>query len=320
MIRLLCPSKANPMTQTTQTLKTVSWQTYAILAGGVLAVSMAAIFIRLAQAEAVPSLLIAAARLGIAALILTPFTLQRHLPAIQGLSRADLALITVSGLFLALHFILWITSLEYTSVLISVVLVTTTPLWSALLEAFLLKVNLHRLTLIGLLAAISGGVLISLPGGDDGLQLGSDPLLGGALALLGAVAVAVYLVIGRKVRARLALFPYIWLVYGIATLFTLVAVALTGTPALGYSTQGYVWMVLVAVFPQLIGHSSFNYALGYLSATYVGIATQSEPIGSAVLAFIIFQEIPRSVQLIGSVVILAGVILASLGQSSNRTL
>lgn len=302
----------------TQTLKTASWHTYAILAGGVLAVSLSAIFIRLAQAESVPSLLIAAARLGLAALILTPLTLRRHLPDIQRLTRADLLLISVAGLFLALHFILWITSLEYTTVLVSVVLVTTTPLWSAILEAVFLRARLSQKTLAGLLIAICGGVIISLGGGDEVIQLGSDPLLGGLLALSAAVAVAAYLVIGRKIRAKLPLFPYTWLVYGSAALFACAIVALTSTPITGYSAQGYLWMVVVAIFPQLIGHTTFNYALEYLSATYVGIATQTEPIGSAIMAFIVFQERPEEAQILGSFVILAGVILASLGQSAPK--
>ncbi len=301
----------------TPTLKIVSWQVYAILAAGILAVSLSAVFIRLAQAEGIPSLLIAAFRLTLAAALLTPITLRRHQAALRGLSRSDFLLIFLSGLFLALHFILWTSSLEYTSVLISVVLVTTTPLWSALLELIFLRARISRLTLIGLLIAIAGGIIISLPAADETLRLGNNPLFGGLLAVTGAIAMAVYLVIGRKVRENLPLLPYIWLVYSSAAVFALFAVLLTSTPITGYSNQGYLWMILVSLFPQLIGHTSFNYALEYLSATFIGIVTQSEPVGSAIFAFFIFQEIPRPSQIFGSLIILGGVILASLGQGKQ---
>jgi drug/metabolite transporter (DMT)-like permease len=293
------------------------WQTYAILAGGVAAVSMSAVFIRLAQDDGLSSLLIAAARLAIATLILTPFTLRRYRPHMRQLTRRDWVLISISGLFLALHFILWITSLEMTSVLISVVLVSTSPLWSAVLEFLFLRARLVRVVMIGLALAIAGGIIIGLPAGTSSLGLGSNPFLGSLFALGGAITVAVYLVIGRSVRPKLPLLPYIWLVYGIAALFAVLVVFITRTPVTGYPAQGYLWLLAVALFPQLIGHSTFNYALKHLSATYVGVASQLEPVSSALLAFIVFREIPASHQLVGSGVLLIGVILATIGQSSR---
>jgi drug/metabolite transporter (DMT)-like permease len=291
------------------------WQTYAVLAGGIVAVSLAAIFIRLAQDEGISSLLIAASRLTIAALVLTPFTIPRYTTHIGQLIRSDWILVVVSGLFLSLHFILWITSLEHTTVLVSVVLVNTTPLWSALLEFVFLRSRLNQLIFLGLIVAITGSIVISLPNGE--LALGSNPLLGSLLAIGGAITVAVYYVIGRKLRSKLPLFPYIWLVYGLAAIVTCLAVFITYTPITGYSPQSYIWLVAIALVPQLVGHSSFNYALGYLSATYVGIATQLEPAGSALMAFFLFREVPRPLQILGSVIILIGVSLASLGQNRS---
>ena len=295
---------------TTQT----PWQTYAILASGVVAVSLSAVFIRKAQAEGLSSLVIAAARLGIATLILTPITLQRYREHLQHLTRSDIMLMGLSGLFLALHFILWITSLELTSVLISVVLVTTTPLWSALLELMFLRARLTRIVAIGLIVAVIGGILIGLTG--DGIQsAGRNPMLGALFALGGAVAMATYLVIGRSVRPKLPLLPYIWLVYGFAAAAALLVVFMTRQPVAGFSTSGYLWLLAVAIFPQLIGHSTFNYALKHLSATYVGVASELEPVSSALVALLVFQEIPTSWQLVGSGIILMGVMLATLGQS-----
>ncbi|MEO8609598.1 MAG: DMT family transporter [Chloroflexota bacterium] len=291
-------------------------QVYIVVLMGAVAVSFAAIFIRLAQAEHVPSLLIAAARLTIAALVLTPVVLRNHLPEIRALKRSDLVLALVSGLFLALHFATWILSLEYTSVLISVVLVTTNPLWVALLEVIFLRAHLGRTVIIGLLIGFAGSLVAGLSS-SGGASLGKDPLLGSVLAFTGAVCVAIYLVIGRKLRGRLSLLPYIWLVYGCGALILLAAVILTHIPITGYSSQGYVWLIALALIPQLIGHSSFNYALKYLPATLVGIVNQLEPVLSAVAAIFVFQEIPGQLQLAGSAAILAGVILASIGQSSD---
>lgn len=287
---------------------------YAVLALGLLAVSLASILIRMAQGEGVPSLTIAAGRLAIAALILTPFTLRRYQRHLRGLRRRDLLLIGVAGVFLGLHFIFWVTSLEHTSVLISVVLVTTSPLWSAGLEAVFLRASVTRLVFGGILLAIVGAVVISLPGADAGIALGSSPLLGSGLALAGALAVSVYMVIGRSVRARLPLLPYIWLVYGVAAITALAAVFVARAPLTGHSPTGYALLLALALIPQLIGHSAFNYVLKYLSATYVGISTQLEPVLSAALALLLFQEMPRPLQLLGSAIVMAGVVLATLGQ------
>ncbi len=290
---------------------------YAVLALGLTAVSLAAVFIRMAHAEGISSLVVAAGRLGIAALILTPVTLPRYQSQLRSLLRRDLILIGLSGVFLGLHFIFWITSLEHTTVLVSVVLVTTSPLWSAGLEAVFLRARVSRPVLIGMLLAISGAVIISLPAEGAPTALGSNPLLGSALALAGALAVSIYLVIGRSVRSRLPLFPYIWLVYSVGAVTALTAVVVTGTPVTGYSPTGYVLLLALALIPQLIGHSAFNYVLEYLSATYVGISTQLEPVMSAIMAFFLFQEAPRAVQILGSAVVMAGVVLATLGQASQ---
>lgn len=287
---------------------------YVIILLGVGAVSLAAIFIRLAQAENIPSLFIAAGRLVVAAIVLTPITLRRYWTDIRGLNRGDLGLALVSGFFLALHFATWILSLEYTSVLISVVLVTTSPLWVALLEVIFLHARLGRLVILGLIIGLVGGVIAALSSG-GGIDLGSRPLLGSLLATIGAVCVAIYFVIGRKLRASLDLLPYIWLVYGCAALILLLAVILMGIPITGYSSEGYLWLVAMALVPQLLGHSSYNYALKYLPATLVGVISQLEPVLSAIAAALVFGEIPTVLQILGSGIILFGVILATLGQN-----
>jgi drug/metabolite transporter (DMT)-like permease len=286
----------------------------------VLAVSTASIFIRFAQREA-PSLVIAALRLTVASLILAPIAITRHREELRKLTRADLLLGLLSGIFLAIHFATWISSLEYASVASSVVLVSTGPLWVALLSPIFLKEPLTRPVLIGMLLALLGGTIIGL---SDSCQVDNGfvcpPLsqfvqgtafLGNFLALAGAWTVAGYLMIGRRLRAGMSLIPYIFVVYGIAAVVLLIIMYAAGQRPTGYSPMFYIWILLLALVPQLIGHSTYNWALRYMPAALVSITTLGEPIGSAVLAYFILQEVPTLLIVLGGVLILAGIYLAS---------
>lgn len=290
--------------------------------GGVLAASTAAIFIRLAQADGADSIVIAAARLTLASLFLAPFALVRHPAALRSLSRRDWLLLTLAGAFLALHFATWISSLAYTSVASSVVLVTTTPLWVGLLSPLVLKERPSRLTVFGLALALSGGLVVGL---SDTCSLaagrpvcppwnsfiGGTAFLGDLLALSGAWMAAGYLLVGRHVRERLPLLPYIFIVYGFAALVLLCLMLASGKSPLGMPASTYLWFLLLALVPQLIGHSVFNWALKYLPATFVSVTLLGEPVGSTLLAFLFFQESPGWLKLGGALLILAGIWLAA---------
>lgn len=320
------------MTQViSQVRQAVPIRVYVMLLIGTMAISFAPILVRLAQDEGVPSLMIAASRLMLAAITLTPIVLRQHWERIRRLTRRELGLALLSGTFLALHFASWVTSLEYTSVLISVVFVTSSPLWVAILEFVFLKAKLSRQIIIGLVVAVVGGLLIGFAG-----QLASTEALveidqerefiGGILSLVGAVAMAVYLIIGRNLqrddptgkREKLSVIPYIWLVYGTAGLILLSWSLAIGIPVTGYSGSAYIWIIAMTVFPQLLGHSSLNYAVAYLPATVVSMVTQLEPIGSAILAYILFAELPLPLQIVGSIIIVFGVMLANFRQSSSK--
>lgn len=292
-------------------------QAYSVLIMGVIAVSLGSIFIRLAQNEGMPSLLVAAGRVTIASLILTLPVLRRYSDYIRQLEKRDWLLLGMAGLFLAVHFATWVSSLEYTSVLISVALVNTNPLWVAVLEVLFLKARLSRAMLFALALAFAGGLILVLPGSGT-IELGKSPVLGAALAVTGAASVAVYFTTGRKLRAKLPLLPYIWLVYGMASLVLIAVLLMTGTQVTGYSAAGYFWLVVMAVIPQLVGHSALNYALGYLQATFVTLSSQLEPAVSAIFAFFLFQETPGWLQVLGSVTILAGIILATASQRYQK--
>ncbi|MFN8528074.1 MAG: DMT family transporter [Anaerolineae bacterium] len=229
---------------------------------------------------------------------------------LRAISRRDLVPTALSGLWMAIHFVLWISSLEHVGVLIATVLVTSSPIWTALLEIGFLKAKITRALLIGLGAVIAGNVIIALAGGNTGVT-GTNPVLGGTLAVSAAMAIAVQRTIGRGVRTRVRLVPFIWLLFSSAAFILLIIVILTGTPITGYSEDAYFWVLMLTIFPQLIGHSSFNYALRYMPATYVSLAIQVEPVIATLIALLLFHEIPVPLQVIGSAVILSGVVIAT---------
>jgi drug/metabolite transporter (DMT)-like permease len=288
---------------------------------GILAVSTASIFIRYAQQE-VPSLVIAAWRLTVASLILVPFAATRHKQELTTLRKNDLLLALLSGIFLALHFATWITSLQYTSVASSVVLVSTIPLWVALLSPITIKEPIRRTVFIGLIFALLGGVIVAVSDSCTVISgrlscptmadfMHGQAFLGDMLALCGAIAGAGYLLIGRKLRVKMSLVGYISLVYGMASVVLIIITMAAGLQFFGYPPQSYVWLILLAIIPQLFGHSTFNWALGYLSAAFVSITLLGEPIGSTILAYIILDEKPTSIKLIGGGMILVGIYIAS---------
>lgn len=286
----------------------------------ILAVSAASIFIRFAQADA-PSLVIAALRLTCATLLLAPLALARHQEELRSLSRRELMLGGISGLFLAVHFATWISSLEYTSVASSVVFVSTGPLWVALLSPMLLNERLRRAALVGLLIAIVGGTIIGLSDvctWNAGLRcqernqaMQGRALWGNFLALAGAWAVSGYLIIGRRLRAKMSLVPYIFVVYGMSAIVLIAVMVAARQSPLGYPARAYAWIFLLAAFPQLLGHSTYNWILRYLPATLVALITLVEPLGSAILAYFFLRETPTSGVLLGGLLILVGIYLAS---------
>jgi drug/metabolite transporter (DMT)-like permease len=293
---------------------------YLAILGGILAVSTSSIFIRYAQQDA-PSLVIAAVRLTLASLILAPIALTRFQTELRRLTRAELGLGLLSGFFLALHFATWISSLEYTTVASSVVLVTTTPLWVALLSPLVLKEALTRNIFIGMIMALAGGSVVGLSDAchwNNGLAcpplsefIQGQAFLGNFLALAGAWMAAGYILIGRRLRAKLTLIPYIFIVYSAAAVVLIVIMLAAGQSPLGYPPLTYFWLLALAVIPQLLGHSTFNWALRYLPASFVAVTLLGEPIGSTILAYFLLQESPTPLKITGAVLILAGIYISS---------
>jgi drug/metabolite transporter (DMT)-like permease len=293
-----------------------------ILLGGILAVSTASIFIKFAQREGTPSIVIAAFRLTLATLGLAPLALTRYTSELYRLTRREWILALLSGFFLALHFAFWITSLQYTSVASSVVLVTTTPLWVGLFAPLVLRERVGATTYVGLAMALAGGTVIGLSDACSWQAgsiacpaaasfFGGTAFLGDFLALAGAWMAAGYMLVGRKLRAKIDLIPYIFVVYGMAAVVLIAIMFGLGESPLGYFPVTYLWLVLLALVPQLLGHSIFNWSLKYLPVSLVSVTLLGEPVGSTVLAYFILQEQPGWVKIIGAVLILVGIWLAA---------
>lgn len=272
---------------------------------GLVAVSLSAIFIRLADA---PGVVVAAYRMVLASLILLPWTLRalKRTP----LTRQNAGYAVLAGLLLGVHFATWISSLSFTSVAASTSLGTTTPVWVALSSWLVLGFAPSFTTLLGMLVAILGGALIGFGGGVA--ETSSAPLAGNVLALVGAAAAAAYLLLGRAAQNRgLGLQAYIGVAYGVAALSLVPLPLLLGLSYSAYSPATFFWILLLALIPQLIGHTSYNYAVKHLDPAVVATVILLEPIGASVLALLIFTEIPPLPTLVGALVLLIGVAITA---------
>jgi drug/metabolite transporter (DMT)-like permease len=254
-------------------------------------------------------------RLTFASLVLSPWVIPKGPREWKQLSRRDFVLALIAGISLALHFALWISSLDYTSVMSSVVFVSTNPLFVGLASVLLLRESLSRGTLVGIIVAGIGGAIIGLT---DLEQAGVETLQGNALALLGAVTVSGYLLIGRQLRKQLSLLAYIGLVYSTAAIVLIALAIAMGENLLGYSLAGYLFVALLAAGPQLIGHTSYNWALKYVSATFVTVTLLAEPIGATLIAIPALNQIPSPMKILGGALILSGIYFAAKSETGDR--
>jgi drug/metabolite transporter (DMT)-like permease len=273
----------------------------------VLAVSWAAILVRLASA---PPLAVAAWRMALAAVPALAFALWRRRDELAKVDRRARLWLGASGLALAVHFATWIASLHLTSVASSMALVTTQPVWAALLARAFLGERVGGRTWAGIAVAVSGGAVVA--GADVDASAGA--LLGDGLAVAGGIMAAAYLVAGRRARADLSLGAYAGVVYPAAAAALLLGAGVAGAPLGGYPSGTWVALVLLALVPQLIGHSLLNWSLRWLSAPFVAVAVLGEPVIATLLAIPVLGETPGLLQAAGAVLTLAGVALAATGE------
>jgi drug/metabolite transporter (DMT)-like permease len=296
------------------------WLPFVVLGIGLFAISFGAILARLAQDAGLPSLAIAALRLGLAALIISPVALWQSRTvkgsALLKMTSRQALLALGAGFFLALHFASWISSLEYTSVASSTALVTTNLLWIAIASFVLFGERPGPLMAFGMAVSICGSAMIFWSDGGNNAS-GSNPLLGNGLAIVGSWCFSAYLLLGRRLRPDLPLAAYIWLAYGAAALILLVACLGAGVTLAGYSAPAYLLALGLALGPQLLGHTAYNWSLKHVSSTFVAVVTLGEPVGSAAMAWLIFGESFALLQGIGFALLLAGIYLAARGEGAK---
>jgi drug/metabolite transporter (DMT)-like permease len=286
------------------------FKTLAQLSVGIVAISFAAIFIKFC--DDVPAIMIAAYRLTIASLILLGIAAAKGF-RLSSLKKREVLLCALGGFFLALHFSLWISSLKYTTVASSVVLVTTNPIFVGALSYLLFKERQPFELLAGIVLSFAGSVILAL--GDSGLQGMSikNPayLLGDILALLGAVMASSYWLVGSRLREKMDVMTYSTLVYSFSAIFLLIFSVAAGLPFTGYKTSSYLYMALLAVIPQLVGHTIINWALKHLRTSLVAISILGEPIGASILAYFLFYEKIKPAQTVGFILIVLAILIAS---------
>ncbi len=279
---------------------------YARIAGGVAAVSSGGVLVRLAVGA--EPLAIAAWRLGLVSLVLVP------LAAIRGgwrsIARRDLALGALSGGALAAHFVLWISSLSRTSVASSVLFVSTHPLFVAFGGALFLRERVGRAVAWGIAITSVGGIVVAWS------DVARGGWVGDLLALGGGACAAVYFLLGRRLRPRCSLVDYTAITYGTAAALILLACVAVHIPLTGFPRLTYVWLGLLAVGPQLIGHSTFNWALRHLPAAKVSVLILGEPVGAAILAYLVLGETLTWPRAVGAAIILAGIYVATRGKEA----
>lgn len=272
------------------------------------AISFASIFIKqLEQVYQVPMLVVAFYRMLFATLILLPATLYRRAREIFKFGSKQLWPILLSGLCLAVHFGAWTLSLKYTSISRSVLIVDSQPIFTVLASYIFLRERLPLPAICGVLLAIAGIFLIFF----DGLIVAQGMLKGDILALVGAISVVGYVLIGRKMRASLDLLTYVTPLYAVCTLFLLIAVIISGDRLTRYGWDEYKLFIALAVVPTIFGHTVFNWALKHVKAAVVSVSFLGEPIGASLLAFLLLGQKPTIATLVGGAMIMAGIYLTT---------
>jgi len=279
-------------------------QQWATLGAGIIAISFGSILIRLADA---PPLVIAAWRMLLATIVLTPWAWPRFRAECRDMTRGEAIALVLAGVSLAVHMSTWVASLSLTTVASSVILVQTNPIFVALASRFLLKEHISRLGAAAIALTMLGTIVVSY--GD--LAISGSALIGDLLAVAGAIGGSAYILFGRTVRRRLSTIAYVWPCYGIAAVLLLALCLVAGQSLTGYSGATYLVLLGLALVPQVIGHSVFNWALSRFSIILVTLALLGEPIGATILAVLILGETPPATALLGSPLVMLGIYLAA---------
>lgn len=273
---------------------------------GIIGISLSAIFVKYSAA---PSAVTAAFRLLWTVLLLSPAALGkreiRH--EIMRMGLRNLILSALSGIFLALHFWTWFESLKHTSVASSTTIVCTEVIWVSLGYCMFMKGKLSGRAVAAIAVTLAGSVMIAF---SDSMAEGAQ-LFGDMLALIAAVAVAVYVLIGKAVRKSLSTTAYTYVVYTVCAAALLLIAVFQGQTLFGYGSSAIIVGLLLAVFSTLLGHSIFSWCLKYFSPAFVSASKLCEPVAASIMAALLFGEMPAYMQILGGVLIIGGVLYYS---------
>ena len=282
----------------------------------ILAMSWGAILVRWSDA---PTTVAAFYRVLFTGLPLIPLAVWRYRDDLREISLRDIGFASAAGIALALHFATWFESLSWTSVAASVTIVQAQPLFVAIGAWLLLHERLSRRMTLGIGIAVVGMVAMSLGDFIGGTLVGPRPMYGNGLALVAAVMMAGYVLTGRSLRQRIAVIPYVVVVYAVCTLVLAGIVAVQGHGFGGYPTREWLIFIGLAIGPGLIGHTVINWVLGYLESSVVSVSILGEPIGAALLAVLLLSEIPTPYTVLGGLIVLSGIYLTATDASHPRT-
>ncbi|WP_276271269.1 DMT family transporter [Haloarcula litorea] len=282
----------------------------------VLAVSTSAVLVRASDA---PASVAAAYRVALTTVVVAPLALGHDPDAFRRLAGRDLLAAGLTGVALAVHFAAWFESLAWTSVAASVTLVQAQPLFVAVGAWALLDERVTRGTTAGILVAVAGIAAMSVGELVGGTAVGPRPLYGNALALVGAVMAAAYVLAGRSLRQRFPILPYVTVVYAVAAGCLFAFVVAEGHPVVDYAPREWLLFSLMALGPGVFGHTVLNWSLGHVESSLVSVSLLGEPVGSAVLALLLLSEVPGRWTLIGGVVVLAGIAVTARSRAAEPT-
>ncbi|ELY88199.1 hypothetical protein C483_15841 [Natrialba hulunbeirensis JCM 10989] len=287
---------------------------YAALAFAIFAASTSAILVRWSHA---PSSVAAFYRVLFTTVIVAPIALYWYRDEFGRLSRNDLGFAIIAGIALAVHFAAWFESLNHTSVAASVTLVQTQPIFVAIGAALVLGERVNRETVIGIVIAMIGAAAMSL--GDAGEAPISDATMyGNALAILGAITVAGYVLAGRSIRQRVSLFPYVTVVYTACAVTLLLLVGAQGHDIVAYPPREWLLFLGMAIGPGIFGHTIVNWVLKHLESVVVSVAWLGEPVGATLLALALLREVPDAITVVGGLIVLAGIYVTTIERERRR--
>lgn len=285
------------------------------LAVAILGVSSSAILVRWSNAS---STVIAFYRVLFTLAAVAPVAAYAHRDAFARISRRDWIAASAAGVALAVHFVAFFESLAWTSIAASVTLVQTQPIFVAIGAVLLLGERVDRRIVVGIAIAIAGAVVLSTAEPGDTLPTGGDATIGNALALVGALMAACYLLAGRSLRQRVSIFPYVTIVYTACVLALFPAVIFSDAPVVSYPAREWILFVAMAAGPGLLGHTVLNWALEHVPSTIVSVTLLGEPVGATLLGVVLLGEIPTTVTVVGGLIVLGGIYVTTTADATQE--